>query len=163
MRYLKFLRLIYFFRTICQLDMGPAKQKGSPRASAKCKDSVSSHACAKSRPGICFPLIVSNDSVSGQRRPCPDCTDAQADLDLRCQCHMSLSRKTTLSLLILSYLAFLKYHAAEYFGLCCSVLFVCCFFFVFVFFFFLFLFFFFICSLHFIFGYLNFFHSCSKV
>ena len=38
-------------------------------------DSVSSHACAKSHPGICSPSIhsiVSNDSVVGQRRPWSD-------------------------------------------------------------------------------------------
>ena len=33
-------------------------------------------------------VIVTNDSVSGQRRPCSDCADAQADLGLSCP-HMS--------------------------------------------------------------------------
>ena len=40
-----------------------------------------------SHPVICYPLIhsvVSNDSVSGQRRPWSDCADAQADLGFRC-------------------------------------------------------------------------------
>ena len=46
----------------------------------------SSCACVKYH-GLCFPFIhsvVSNDSVSGQRRPWSDCADAQADLGLRC-------------------------------------------------------------------------------
>ena len=37
--------------------------------------------------GICYTLIystLSNDSVSGQRRPRSDCADAQSDLGLRC-------------------------------------------------------------------------------
>ena len=41
----------------------------------------------KFHPGICSALIhsiVSNDSVSGLRRPWSDCADAQADLGLRC-------------------------------------------------------------------------------
>ena len=47
----------------------------------------SSCACAKSHPGLCFPLtrsIVSTDSVSGQRRPWSDCAFAQSDLGLHC-------------------------------------------------------------------------------
>ena len=42
---------------------------------------------AKTHPGIWslfIHSIVSNDSVSGQRRPWSDCADAQADLGLRC-------------------------------------------------------------------------------
>ena len=41
----------------------------------------------KCHSGICFPLIhslMSNDYVSGQRRPWSDCEDGQADLGLRC-------------------------------------------------------------------------------
>ena len=41
----------------------------------------------KSYPGVCSPLIqsiVSNDSVSGQRRPRSGYADAQADLGLCC-------------------------------------------------------------------------------
>ena len=67
--------------------MGRAKQKMYLRACAKCTDSDPSHACAKSHPCICSQLIhsiVSDDSVSGQRRPRSDCADAQADLGLRC-------------------------------------------------------------------------------
>ena len=57
------------------------------RTCAKCTDTDLSYACAKSHPDICSPLIhsiVSNDSVSGQRRPWSDCADAQADLGIRC-------------------------------------------------------------------------------
>ena len=48
---------------------------------------TSSCACARSRTGICSPLmhsIESNDSVSGLRRPWSDCADAQSDLGFRC-------------------------------------------------------------------------------
>ena len=41
----------------------------------------------KYHPGLCSHFIhsvVFNDSVSGQRRPRSDCTDAQSDLGLRC-------------------------------------------------------------------------------
>ena len=51
-------------------------------------------ACAKSHPCICSLLkhcIVSNISVSGQRRPWSDCADAQADLGFRCP-HMLKTR-----------------------------------------------------------------------
>ena len=47
--------------------------------------------CAKSHLGICSAFkhsVISNDSVSGRRRPWSDCADAQADLDFRCS-HMS--------------------------------------------------------------------------
>ena len=50
----------------------------------------SSWTCAKYHPGIRSSLkhsIVSNDSVSGQRRPWSDCADAQADLG-HCCSHM---------------------------------------------------------------------------
>ena len=52
----------------------------------KCTDSDSSHACAKAHPGICFALIHSimvNNSVRGQRGPCSDCANAQAEHGLR--------------------------------------------------------------------------------
>ena len=48
---------------------GPRQAKMCFRACAKCTDSDSSHACAKSHPGICAPLIycvLSYDSVIGQ-------------------------------------------------------------------------------------------------
>ena len=48
---------------------------------------ISSCAFAKYHPGLCSPFIhsvVSNDSVSGQRRPGSDCAYAQSDLGLRC-------------------------------------------------------------------------------
>ena len=51
---------------------GPCQAKMCHRACAKCPDSDSSHACAKSDPGICSPLIhsiVSNVSGGGQQRP----------------------------------------------------------------------------------------------
>ena len=57
------------------------------QACAKWVDSASADACAKSHPGICFPLIpstVSNESDSGQWRLWSDCPDAQADLGLPC-------------------------------------------------------------------------------
>ena len=53
---------------------------------AKYTNSDLLHACARSHPGIYPPLIhslVSNDSVSGQRRTWSDCADVQADLGLR--------------------------------------------------------------------------------
>ena len=59
----------------------PRQAKICLRACGKCTYSDTTHACAKFDPGICFPLlhsIVSNDSVSGQRRPRSDCADAQA-------------------------------------------------------------------------------------
>ena len=49
----------------------------------------SSCACTKSYLGLCFLLIhsvVSNESVSGQKRPRSDCADAQSDLGLCCLC-----------------------------------------------------------------------------
>ena len=58
------------------------------RHCTKSIDSNSSYACAKSHPGICFPLIYSimpNDSVSRQWRPWSNCVDAQADLGFHCQ------------------------------------------------------------------------------
>ena len=48
---------------------------------------TSSCIIAKYNPGLCSPLkhsIVPSNSVCGQRRPCSDCVDAQADLGLRC-------------------------------------------------------------------------------
>ena len=57
------------------------------QASAKCTSSASSQACAKPYLGICSPKIhsiVSNYSVSGQRKPWSDCADAQSDLGLLC-------------------------------------------------------------------------------
>ena len=48
---------------------------------------ISSCACAKYHPGLCYPFIhfvISKDSVNGQWRPWSDCADAQADLGLRC-------------------------------------------------------------------------------
>ena len=53
------------------------------RACAKCTSSDSSHACPKSHLGTCAQKtdsILSNYSVSGQRKPWSDCADAQADL-----------------------------------------------------------------------------------
>ena len=53
-------------------DIWTAPSENDLRTRAKCTDSESSHACAKSHPDICFPLVhsvVSNDSVSGQGRP----------------------------------------------------------------------------------------------
>ena len=47
----------------------------------------SSCACTKCHPGLCFPFIhsvVSNDFVNRQWMSWSDCTDVQADLDLRC-------------------------------------------------------------------------------
>ena len=70
----------------CRLVYGPSQAKRCLRTYAKCTDSSSRRACAKSHPVICFPLIqfiVSNDSVSGQRRPRSACANAQADLGLR--------------------------------------------------------------------------------
>ena len=64
-----------------------AKENWCLRICAKYKDADLSRACVKSHPGICFPFIysvVSNESVSGQRRPWSDCADAQADLGLCC-------------------------------------------------------------------------------
>ena len=57
------------------------------RACAQCTNSDSSHACAKSYPGMCSPLIhcvVPNDSVRGHLRSWSACVDAQVDLGLRC-------------------------------------------------------------------------------
>ena len=66
---------------------GPHQAKMCLWARAKFTDSDSSHACAKSHPVICLPLvhcIVCNDSVSGRRRPWSDCADLQSDLGLWC-------------------------------------------------------------------------------
>ena len=52
-------------------DYGPGQVQMFVRVCAKCTDSDSYSACAKSHPGICSPLIhsiVSIDSVSGQGR-----------------------------------------------------------------------------------------------
>ena len=79
------------------LEIGSGNIIGRPeredffRTFSKCTNSDSSQACRKSQPGICFPLlhsVVSDNSVSGQRRPWSDCANAQAGLDLRCP-HMS--------------------------------------------------------------------------
>ena len=46
----------------------------------------SSSACTNYPTGLCFPFIhsvLSNDSVSGQRRSWSDCAEAQADLGVR--------------------------------------------------------------------------------
>ena len=77
-------RLLSCFLT--NIIMFRPKRKLS-RAYAKCTESNSSHACAKSHPGICYRLVhftVSNDYVRGQRRLWSDCADAQADLSLYC-------------------------------------------------------------------------------
>ena len=53
----------------------------------QCTDSDSARARAKSHRGIFFPLIhtmMTNDFVSGQRRPWSDYANAQAHLGLRC-------------------------------------------------------------------------------
>ena len=66
---------------------GPRQAETCLRACAKCTYSDSSHACAMTHSCICSQLvhsIVSDDFVSGQRRLWSDCTDAQADLGLRC-------------------------------------------------------------------------------
>ena len=56
--------------------------------SQKCTHSDSFHACSQFHPGICSPLthyLMSNDSISGQRRLWSECVEA--DLGLRCS-HM---------------------------------------------------------------------------
>ena len=55
------------------------------RACVKCRDSNSSHACAKSHPGSPFiHSTLSKYSVFGQRRPWSDCAKVQANLGLSC-------------------------------------------------------------------------------
>ena len=59
-------------RFYCIHYNGPRQAKICLRTCAECTDSDSPRACAKTHPGICFPLIhsvVSNDSVSGQQDP----------------------------------------------------------------------------------------------
>ena len=72
----------------CSPDTYRSRQeKRCLRACAKCTDTDSSRACSKSHPSLCSQLIhsiVSNDSVSGQRRPWSDSADTKADLGLRC-------------------------------------------------------------------------------
>ena len=66
---------------------GPRQVKRCLQTCAKCIDSSSFRACAKSQPGISYPLIhsiMSSNSVSGRRRPLSDRENAQADLGLRC-------------------------------------------------------------------------------
>ena len=62
------------------------KRKGVLEHAQNAQIQISPHAPAKFHSGICFPLIhavVSNDSVSGQRRPWSDCAGAPSDLGLR--------------------------------------------------------------------------------
>ena len=64
--------------------MGRSKRNG---VFEHAQNADSSRACAKSHWGSCSPLIpstVSNNSVSGKRRPWSDCASAQSDQGLRC-------------------------------------------------------------------------------
>ena len=65
-------RLLALDRVIKYLSYRPCQANRCFRTVAKCTDSNSSFACAKSYPGICSALIhfiESYDSISGQRRP----------------------------------------------------------------------------------------------
>ena len=67
--------------------MWAAPDEKVPSNTSKICGFTSSCTCAKSHPGICFPLkhsIVSNDSVSGQRRSRSDCASAQSHLGICC-------------------------------------------------------------------------------
>ena len=68
-------------------DIRAASGEKVPSNMRKMRTSRSSYECAKYHPGISSPFlyfVVSNDSVSGQRRPWSYCADAQADLRPRC-------------------------------------------------------------------------------
>ena len=103
---------IHYIFVLASYIYGPRQAKTCLRGYVNCSDSYHP-AYAQSHPGICSPLkhsmgrakrkgfiprmrkilsghlllidtFVSNDSVSGQRRPALDYADAQADLSRRC-------------------------------------------------------------------------------
>ena len=64
-----------------------ASSETMPSNMRKMSEFRSSYACAKYHPGFYSPFVhcqVSNNSVSGQRRPWSDCAEAQVDVGLRC-------------------------------------------------------------------------------
>ena len=80
-----FLHSVCLKKNIC-LPYWPRQAKQCLRTCAKCADS-DHHAHAQSHTALCSTLIqsmVSNDSISGQRRTWSDCVDVQADLGRRC-------------------------------------------------------------------------------
>ena len=69
------------------VTMWSAWSEKVPTSTRKMCGITPSRACARFHQDLSSPLIYSvvpNDSVSGQWRPWSDCTDAQADLGLRC-------------------------------------------------------------------------------